>query len=85
MSSAVCCWTTPRPVSNESQRGHQLMPSLTYAGGRLMLIYYDVRETRSQSFTQYIDDKTAFDAADFRNLVPRFSEENRKANLGFIA
>ena len=35
--------------------------------------------------TGQIDDKTAFDAADFRNLVPRFSEENRKANLGFIA
>jgi hypothetical protein len=53
-------WTTATPVSNESQKGHQLMPSLTYAGGKLMLIYYDVRETRSQSFTQYIDDKTAF-------------------------
>jgi hypothetical protein len=53
-------WTTPAAVSNEGQEGHQLMPSLTYAGGKLMLIYYDVRETRSQSFTQYIDDATAF-------------------------
>ena len=29
-------------------------------GGKLMLVYYDIRETRSQSFTQYIDDKSAF-------------------------
>ena len=34
--------------------------------------------------TGQIDDKTTFDAGDFRHLVPRFSEENRKANLGFI-
>lgn len=34
--------------------------------------------------TGQIDDKTTFDAGDFRQLVPRFSEENRKANLGFI-
>src|SRR6201992_1262411 len=29
--------------------------------------------------TGAINDKTAFDASDFRNSVPRFSEENRKA------
>ena len=31
-----------------------------------------------------IDDKTTFDPADFRNLVPRLTEENRKANLAFV-
>jgi aryl-alcohol dehydrogenase-like predicted oxidoreductase len=31
-----------------------------------------------------IDPTTTFDPADFRNVVPRFSEENRKANLAFI-
>ena len=53
-------WTTARAVAAENQKGHQLMPALTYAGGRLMLIYYDIRETRSQSFTQFIDDRSAF-------------------------
>jgi len=34
--------------------------------------------------TGKIDENTTFDAADFRNLVPRFSEENRKANVAFV-
>ena len=34
--------------------------------------------------TGKIDEKTTFDATDFRSVVPRFSEENRKANLAFV-
>ncbi|WP_197339573.1 aldo/keto reductase [Ralstonia solanacearum] len=34
--------------------------------------------------TGSIDDKTTFDQTDFRNIVPRFSEENRKANAGLV-
>ncbi|HXI32205.1 MAG TPA: aldo/keto reductase [Vicinamibacterales bacterium] len=34
--------------------------------------------------TGTIDDKTAFGPTDFRNVVPRFTEENRKANLAFV-
>jgi len=34
--------------------------------------------------TGKIDEKTTFDSADFRNVVPRFTEENRKANLAFV-
>jgi aryl-alcohol dehydrogenase-like predicted oxidoreductase len=34
--------------------------------------------------TGKIDDKTTFDPTDFRNVVPRFTEANRKANLGFV-
>jgi aryl-alcohol dehydrogenase-like predicted oxidoreductase len=34
--------------------------------------------------TGKIDDKTTFDQNDFRNLVPRFTEENRKANLALV-
>src|SRR6187401_2172275 len=34
--------------------------------------------------TGQIDDKTTFDPTDFRNVVPRFSAENRKANLAFV-
>jgi aryl-alcohol dehydrogenase-like predicted oxidoreductase len=34
--------------------------------------------------TGKIDDKTTFDSSDFRNVVPRFTAENRKANLAFV-
>jgi aryl-alcohol dehydrogenase-like predicted oxidoreductase len=34
--------------------------------------------------TGTIDDRTSFDKSDFRNIVPRFSEENRKANAGLV-
>lgn len=35
--------------------------------------------------TGAIDETTKFDATDFRNIVPRFSEENRKANQALVA
>jgi aryl-alcohol dehydrogenase-like predicted oxidoreductase len=34
--------------------------------------------------TGRIDESTAFDSSDFRNVVPRFTAENRKANLAFV-
>ncbi|SAK88230.1 aldo/keto reductase [Caballeronia arationis] len=34
--------------------------------------------------TGAIDANTTFDKTDFRNVVPRFSEENRKANAGLV-
>ena len=34
--------------------------------------------------TGKIDEKTEFDKTDFRNTVPRFSEENRKANQALV-
>jgi aryl-alcohol dehydrogenase-like predicted oxidoreductase len=34
--------------------------------------------------TGAIDANTAFDKTDFRNIVPRFSEENRRANAGLV-
>jgi aryl-alcohol dehydrogenase-like predicted oxidoreductase len=34
--------------------------------------------------TGAIDEKTKFDPSDFRNIVPRFSEENRKANQALV-
>ena len=35
--------------------------------------------------TGKIDEGTTFDASDFRNIVPRFTAENRKANQTFVA
>ena len=34
--------------------------------------------------TGTIDETTSFDPTDFRNSVPRFTEENRKANVAFV-
>ena len=34
--------------------------------------------------TGKIDEKTAFDKNDFRNIVPRFTAENRKANQALV-
>jgi len=34
--------------------------------------------------TGKIDDTTTFDKTDFRNIVPRFTPENRKANQGLV-
>jgi aryl-alcohol dehydrogenase-like predicted oxidoreductase len=34
--------------------------------------------------TGKIDDSTTFDKTDFRNVVPRFTAENRRANLAFV-
>ena len=34
--------------------------------------------------TGKIDENTTFDGTDFRNVVPRFTPENRKANLAFV-
>jgi aryl-alcohol dehydrogenase-like predicted oxidoreductase len=34
--------------------------------------------------TGKIDETTTFDPTDFRNVVPRFTAENRKANLAFV-
>ena len=34
--------------------------------------------------TGKIDENTTFDSSDFRNVVPRFTPENRKANQAFV-
>ena len=53
-------WTAPKAVAVEGQAGHQLMPTMTFAGGKLMLVYYDLRETRSEVLlSPYVDDRTA--------------------------
>jgi hypothetical protein len=53
-------FTEPVVVDDtEDQPGHQLMPSLTFARGKLMLVYYDLRETRAQVFSRFITDDPA--------------------------
>jgi parallel beta-helix repeat protein len=61
-------FTAPAPVDDVPQstntaappplQGHQVMPSLAFAGGKLMLIYYDLRETKAEIFNKFIEDQT---------------------------
>jgi Putative Ig domain len=37
-------WTTPAVVDPSPTRGHQIMPALSFAGGKLMLIFYELRD-----------------------------------------
>ena len=39
---------------------------MTFAGGKLMLVYYDVRETRAQAFGQFVSDQLASQQAGAR-------------------
>ncbi|MEP7119116.1 MAG: exo-alpha-sialidase, partial [Acidobacteriota bacterium] len=48
--------SAPVVVDDRAQYGHQLMPSLVFAGGKLMLVYYDLRETAAQVFGRFVSD-----------------------------
>ena len=37
-------WTPRAPIADYPGRGHQFMPAMTFAGGKLMVIFYDVRD-----------------------------------------
>jgi hypothetical protein len=58
-SLAGVIWGPPRAVSERDTPGHQFMPSMTFAGGKLMLVYYDLREDVAGFSSKFIDDKTA--------------------------
>ncbi len=48
-------WSNARKIDT-SGKGHQIMPSLTFAAGKLTVLWYDQRNDFSQRFTEYIDD-----------------------------
>ena len=54
-------WSNPAPIDDQAEPGHQIMPALTFAEGKLQLVYYDLREDRSQLFAEYIDEKPILD------------------------
>ena len=49
----------PFPIDPSPTRGHQMMPSLSFAAGKIQAIWYDAREDVSGVFDKYIDDKQA--------------------------
>ena len=58
----------------------ELLPTLTELG----IGFVPFSPLGKGFLTGKIDEKTTFDPTDFRNVVPRFAEENRKANLAFV-
>ncbi len=70
-------WTPPRAATEVSAPGHQFMPSLTFAGRRLLLVYYDLREDASQVFSRFADESSRSAAQ-----VPRIRTMDIRASLG---
>ena len=58
----------------------EILPALEELG----IVFVPFSPLGKGYLTGKIDDKTTFDAADFRNTVPRFSEDNRKVNLALV-
>ncbi len=67
--------TAPMRIDDGGQFGHQLMPSLTFAGGKLLLVFYDLRETSANVFGKFVSDDPA------QSLVKRQTIDIR-ASLG---
>jgi hypothetical protein len=49
-------WTAPLPIDEPEQHGHQLMPALDFAQGKVFLLYYDFRADVSGVFDRFITD-----------------------------
>lgn len=66
-------WTTPRPVDSygvgTDLPGHQMMPSMTFAGGRLVIAYYDLRQDVSQVFGAFVDENDAVYTSNKRHTI----------------
>jgi aryl-alcohol dehydrogenase-like predicted oxidoreductase len=59
---------------------HEMLPTLEELGIGLV----PFSPLGKGFLTGKIDENTTFDSTDFRNVVPRFTAENRKANLAFV-
>src|SRR5262249_7143908 len=49
-------WTAPLVVDEPVRPGHQVMPALSFAGAKLTLLYYDLREDVSGLFGRFVDE-----------------------------
>jgi aryl-alcohol dehydrogenase-like predicted oxidoreductase len=59
---------------------HEILPTLQELG----IGFVPFSPLGKGFLTGTIDEKTTFEANDFRNVVPRFTADNRKANLAFV-
>lgn len=49
-------WSLPYAVDEPNREGHQIKPSLLFAGGQLTLVFYDFREDVSSIFEGFVID-----------------------------
>jgi uncharacterized protein YjbI with pentapeptide repeats len=47
-------WSAPAAIDSYPGAGHQIMPALAFAGGKVALVYYDLREDRSLGFDDLV-------------------------------
>ena len=47
-------WTAPRMADSFAGAGHQIMPALAFAGGKVALAYYDLRDDASGGFEDLV-------------------------------
>ena len=68
-------FTSPQPIDNAPTApntelvGHQVMPSVAIAGGKMMVAYYDLRETKATVFGPQISDKIGDVVLGVRNTI----------------
>ncbi|MGE5360732.1 MAG: hypothetical protein ACM3NQ_17080, partial [Bacteroidales bacterium] len=78
-------WSTPAAVDNQAGSGdadplgHQIMPALTFAAGKLQLIYYDLRD--DQTYLDYTDTKGGSSVAGSRIVTGDRATANGAADL----
>jgi hypothetical protein len=48
-------WSAPAVADSFNARGHQIMPALTFAAGKLMMVYYDLREDHTLGLYEQFD------------------------------
>ena len=66
-SDGGASWSMPRVVvDNYPGPGHQLMPALEFAAGKLAIAYYDFREDLSAVYGPYVDEYQATSVAPYR-------------------
>jgi uncharacterized repeat protein (TIGR01451 family) len=49
-------WSVPAAIDDQGEPGHQIMPGLTFAQGKLHLVYYDLRDDVSRLFGPFVDE-----------------------------
>jgi hypothetical protein len=56
MSSAIggATWSAPKVADSYTEAGSQIMPTLAFAGGKVALAYYDLRDDRSEGFEDLV-------------------------------
>ncbi len=62
-------WTAPSAIDAYEGSGHQFMPSLTFAAGKLMAAWFDQRDDISNDFDYHIEDSQIRHTIDVRTAI----------------